>query len=395
MFIHNFKYALKTLFKNKMLIFWTFLFPIILGVFFNMAFSNIENSEKLEIIDIAIVDEEEYRVDDFYKEIFETLSSGDKKLFNVNYVSLEEAKDKLLEKEISGYIIYLDNPKLVVANSGINETVIRNVLEEIEDTKDIINNLVQLKVQEEILKNPEVLNYMESLTARIYEEAVNELNNVQVNVKDISKSNLSYTMIEYYTLIAMTCLYGGLLGMTAINKCLPNMSSNGKRVSIAPTKKSTMIVSSVLASYIVQLIGLSLLFLFTIFVIKVDYGRNLGLVVLLACVGSLAGLLLGVMIASVIKAHENLKLGIIISVTMLGCFLSGMMGITMKYLVDTKMPIVNKLNPASMITDGFYALYYYETTERYFFNIFSLLLVAGILFFISYMFLRRQKYDNI
>ena len=123
-----------------------------------MAFSNIENSEKLEIIDIAIVDEEEYRVDDFYKEIFETLSSGDKKLFNVNYVSLEEAKDKLLEKEISGYIIYLDNPKLVVANSGINETVIRNVLEEIEDTKDIINNLVQLKVQEEILKNPEVLN---------------------------------------------------------------------------------------------------------------------------------------------------------------------------------------------------------------------------------------------
>ena len=183
--------------------------------------------------------------------------------------------------------------------------------------------------------------------------------------------------------------------MTAINKCLPNMSSNGKRVSIAPTKKSTMIVSSVLASYIVQLIGLSLLFLFTIFVIKVDYGRNLGLVVLLACVGSLAGLLLGVMIASVIKAHENLKLGIIISITMLGCFLSGMMGITMKYLVDTKMPIVNKLNPASMITDGFYALYYYETTERYFFNIFSLLLVAGILFFISYMFLRRQKYDNI
>ena len=48
-----------------------------------MAFSNIENSEKLEIIDIAIVDEEEYRVDDFYKEIFETLSSGDKKLFKI------------------------------------------------------------------------------------------------------------------------------------------------------------------------------------------------------------------------------------------------------------------------------------------------------------------------
>ena len=55
MFIHNFKYALKTLFRDKMLIFWTFAFPIILGTFFNMAFSNIENSEKLEIINLQLL----------------------------------------------------------------------------------------------------------------------------------------------------------------------------------------------------------------------------------------------------------------------------------------------------------------------------------------------------
>ena len=52
MFIHNFKYSLKTLFRNKMLIFWTFAFPIILGTMFNLAFSNIANSEKFDIIDI-------------------------------------------------------------------------------------------------------------------------------------------------------------------------------------------------------------------------------------------------------------------------------------------------------------------------------------------------------
>ena len=46
MFIHNLKYTIKTLFKNKVLIFWTFAFPIILGVFFNMAFSNIEKEIK-------------------------------------------------------------------------------------------------------------------------------------------------------------------------------------------------------------------------------------------------------------------------------------------------------------------------------------------------------------
>ena len=47
MFTHNFIYSLKVLLKNKMLIFWTFAFPILLGIFFNMAFSDIEKNEKL------------------------------------------------------------------------------------------------------------------------------------------------------------------------------------------------------------------------------------------------------------------------------------------------------------------------------------------------------------
>ena len=92
---------------------------------------------------------------------------------------------------------------------------------------------------------------------------------------------------------------------------------------------------------------------------------------------------------------DNVKTGIIIAITMLGCFLSGMMGITMKYIIDKNIPIINKLNPASMITDGFYSLYYYDTLDRYIFDIGSLLIFAFVLIAISYISLRRQKYDSI
>ena len=111
--------------------------------------------------------------------------------------------------------------------------------------------------------------------------------------------------------------------------------------------------------------------------------------------GSFAGLTLGVAVATLIKTNENTKIGILIAVTMLGCFLSGMMGITMKYVVDTNAPIINKVNPVSMITDGFYSLYYYDTLERYFFNIVSLLIFSIVAIAISYRGLRRQKYDSI
>ena len=80
---------------------------------------------------------------------------------------------------------------------------------------------------------------------------------------------------------------------------------------------------------------------------------------------------------------------------MLGSFLSGMMGITLKYVIDKNIPIINKINPISMITDGFYSLYYYNSLNRYYFNIISLLIVSTILIIISILSLRRQQYDSI
>lgn len=400
MFIHNLKYSFKTLLKNKMLIFWTFAFPIILGTFFKMAFSNIENSEKLDIIDIAIVENDEFNNNEIFKETFKELSddSNEEKLFNTKYVTEDEVKELLKNDEITGYLIIKDEPSIIVNTSGINETIFKYVIEEITQTENMIENIVPSKVEEkveDIMSGKVEYTSYEDVYKQIYDEIVDMMESNNANILDVSNSKLSYTMIEFYTLIAMACLYGAILGLTAINQNLPNMSNNGKRVAMSPTPKYKVILSSVIASYGVQLIGIALLFIYTIFVLKVDYGTNLLLIILLACVGCLAGLSMGVAIASVFKANENLKTGIIISVTMLWCFLSGMMGVTMKYIVDKNVPIVNKLNPASMITDGFYSLYYYNTLDRYYFNVISLLAFASLMIIISIISLRRQKYDNI
>ncbi len=392
MFIHNLKYSFKTLFADKMLIFWTFAFPIILGTFFNMAFSNIENSEKLEIINIAIIDNENFKNNETYIESFKELSDekNEDRLFSIQYTNEKEAKELLQNDNIIGYMILEERPKIVVKENGINETIFKYVTEEIAQTTNIINNIAEEEIKKEILTG----NYNID-NEKIYKNILEMIQKQEANIEDISNDNLSYTMIEFYTLIAMTCLYSGILGVVAINKNLANMSSNGKRVSVAPIPKKTIVLSSVIASYVTQLIGLTLLFIYTIFVLKVNYGTNLPLIILLGIVGSLAGLSMGIAIGSVLKTNETIKTGIIMSVTMLGCFLSGMMGITMKYIIDKNIPIINKINPASMITDGFYSLYYYDTLDRFYFNIASLLVFSFIMIVISYFSLRRQKYDSI
>lgn len=389
MFTHNFKYSLKVLFRNKALIFWTYIFPLILALLFNLAFKDIESNEVLKTIDIAVVNSESFENDTIAKNILKELSSEENKIFNIEYTDLEKSKELLENKEISGYIIYDNDIKIVINNNGINETILKYTLDEIQNTKNMVNIMLTSSITKEINNGNININYNE-----IYNNIMNKISNTNIKLNDISNKNLSYTMIEYYTLIAMAALYGSMLSMYITNYNDARMCPVGKRKNISPTNKMTLIVSGLLSSYIVQLIGMFILFMFMIFILKIEFIK-LGKVIFLSLLSSLAGLSLGVFVSSVFKAKENTKTGIIITITMICCYLSGMMGITMKYIIDTNIPIINKINPANMITDALYSLYYYEDNIRYSFNIISLIIFSTIMILISYLKLRREKYDSI
>lgn len=393
MFIHNFKYSLKTLFRNKTLIFWTFAFPIVLGTLFNLAFKDIEKNEMLEIIDIAVVDNSEFENNTYFKESLKTLSdkSNENKLFNIKYTNLKKSKELLDKKKITAYLLFQNNDvKIVVNSKGINETITRFVIDDITSQQEMITSLTAEQASSYYKTGKTDFDYQ-----KVYKEVINLVNQNNIKLNNISNSNLSYTMIEYYTLLAMACLYGAMISIFITNKNSANITNAGKRTTISPVHKKTMLLSSFLASYIVQILGILIIFLYTIFVLKVDYGNNIFLVMLLLSLGSLAGLTLGIALGTLLKANETTKTGILIAITMFFSFLSGMMGITMKYVIDTNVPILNLINPAAMITDGFYSLYYYDTLNRFYFNIISLIVFSIIMLAISYQGLRREKYDSI
>ncbi len=385
MFFHNFIYSLKVLLGNKTLIFWSFAFPIVLGFLFNLAFKDIEKNESFNTFDIAIIESPQFSDDVFYKEAYKSLSNGDDRIFNITMTNKDDAEKMLADKEITGYLEFADSVSITVNQSGIYETILRFVVDEIESNKKMISTLVKDKLQ--TAKPNEVANIIEGIKDKVI--------NGNATVIDKTRDNMSYTMIEYYTLIAMSALYGGVISMYIINLKLANMGSVGKRTAVAAIKKGTLIISSLLASYLVQLVEIALIFIFTVFVLHVDYGNEIGFVILTSLVGSLAGLALGVLVATLFKTNENAKIGILIAITMLGCFLSGMMGITMKYIVDTYAPFVNMINPSSLITDAFYALYYYGVNNRFIQDILSLIIISALMIILSWRGLRRQKYDAV
>ena len=382
MFFHNVKYNLKALFKNKGLIFWSFAFPIIMATLFNMAFGNWEESEKFTSINIGIVTNEYFDNNIIAKNVFNSLSDGDNKIFNITYASKDEVTNLLTDKKIEGIIEYTNsNPSIIINSNSVSSTIIKSVVDEIETNNTIFSDLIK--------SGKYASNDMEEQVNRIIER----INSTTINIKDISVKKLDIAVIEYYSLLAMTCLYGGFIAMSAISNSLASASNRGKRVAISPIKKSTAILSSLCASFIVQLIG-ALLLLIYINIIGVNLHTNLISLFIITILGVLAGISIGLIVSVMINKSEDTKLGIIIAISMALSVLSGMTGVSLKYVIDSKIPFINKINPAAMITDGLYAVYY-ENSARFLNNIISLIIFISLLIVISILYMRRKKYDNI
>lgn len=382
MVFHNVKYNLKALFKNKGLIFWSFAFPIIMATLFNMAFGNWEKSEKFTSINIGIVTNEYFDNNIIAKNVFNSLSDGDNKIFNITYASKDEVTNLLTDKKIEGIIEYTNsNPNIIINSNSVSSTIIKSVVDEIETNNTIFSDLIK--------SGKYASNDMEEQVNKIIER----INSTTINIKDISVKKLDIAVIEYYSLLAMTCLYGGFIAMSAISNSLASASNRGKRVAISPIKKSMAILSSLCASFIVQLIG-ALLLLIYINIIGVNLHTNLISLFVITILGVLSGISIGLIVSVMINKSEDTKLGIIIAISMALSVLSGMTGVSLKYVIDSKIPFINEINPTAMITDGLYAVYY-ENSARFLNNIISLIIFISLLIVISILYMRRKKYDNI
>ena len=420
MFLHNLKYNFKILTHNKPLLFWNFIFIIAMSIFFRLTFSNVYNTETFSTLNVAVVKNDEYQKDQYFSHVISKLektnldsstinsekdTTNSQKLLQISYVNTVKEADALLEnKQVIGTIEIKNlQPILKFKSTGIRETILKKIIEELLDKRTIFNNLlseIQPQITQQIkqsIKNPNKVDFkqIESQINQSIGSKIKELNQNTLSFNSVSSKKLDYTIIEYFTLIAMSCFSSAYFSIFLISSILANMSEHGKRISVSPAKKRTLILSSMLSAFITHLILLCLIFSFNIFILKVNYGQNLPEIILISILGSIAGISFGLLIGSLIKTSYEIKINLTTFFQLFCCFLSGMMGPSIKYLVDTNFPLINHLNPANMIVDGLYSLQIYDNLNRYNFNIISLILFSAFCLIISVIVIRKQKYAQL
>ena len=90
-----------------------------------------------------------------------------------------------------------------------------------------------------------------------------------------------------------------------------------------------------------------------------------------------------------------MKGAIFMSITMTCSFLSGLMVGSMRILVETYCPIINRINPCALITDTFYSLAIYDSLERYTRNVITLFILSILFAIGGFLLTRRKKYANL
>lgn len=375
MFIHIFINKLKTMLRNKPMIFWTFIFPIILGTFFNLAFSNIAESEKLNKIEIAVVEEKK---NDNLELIINNLSKeSDYQIFNTRYVDENEARELLKNNEISGYIKMSDDVEVIVKENSLEQTVMKYVIDQYYQMSSVTKNSIAF--------NKDMLN---NGIIKVFNENKNYL-------VDTSNKNTDYTVNYFYTLIGMTCIFGGFFGMFTVNQTEANLSKKGARTAVAPVHKIKILIAGLLASVLIQYTETLLLIAYLTLILGINFGTKILYILIISFFGVLAGISIGILIAVATKLSETLKTVTLITYTITCSFLAGMMIVDMKYIIAKNAPLLAKINPVNMITDGFYSLYCYDTLNRFWSNVISLGIFTIVMMTISYIFVRRKKYDSI
>ena len=64
-------------------------------------------------------------------------------------------------------------------------------------------------------------------------------------------------------------------------------------------------------------------------------------------------------------------------------------------LIAREAPLLAAVNPATVVTDLFYSLYYYDALGPYLVKAATLLAMAAVLIVASLAFVRRQRYASI
>lgn len=379
--LHLLKYRFLQIIRDFSRMFWALAFPIILGTFFYLSFGNLglklTGESAWDAVKVAVIEEDSSSENARAFAAFLEQMNGD--TLDIQAITSEtEAIEALDEEQIQGIYYVKETPSLTVAKNGLGESILTSVL-----TNYNQNSSMFLEIA---MKHPENI-----------QKAMNTMEDCHQTTREVSLGGKSMdpNMQYFFALIAYACLSGAFLGVRSSFDSQANLSALGARRSITPTHKLKLVLIDMMVLFLIHFFNILILNLYVSKVLGISLGDNIGELLLVDFMGSMIGVCIGLAIGCVGKFSQGMKDGLTVLITLFPGFLAGLMFGNMKNLIELHCPIINRINPAAVLSDAFYCMGVYNDMERF---ARCLLILAGmsvLLFIIAFLGVRRERYDSI
>lgn len=379
--LHLFRYRFVQTIRNSSNMFWALLFPIILGTLFYLSFGSagLESTgeSRWDEIKVAVVKDTDPSENAQAFEGFLTQMDGE--TLDIQDISTEsEALSALNEETISGIFYVRDTPSLTVAKNGLNESILTSVLESYNQNAAMFREIAMTHPE----KLPDAL------------DAMNDYRNTTAEVS-LGGKDLNPNVQYFFALVAYACLSGAFLGVQSSIDGQANISALGARRSITPTHKLTLILIDMAVLFIIHFFNILILCLYITHVLGISLGNDVGALLLVDFMGSMIGVCLGVAIGCLARISYGMKTGVCVLFTLFPGFLAGLMFGNMKNIIELHCPIINRINPAAVLSDAFYCMGIYNDMERFTRCLVILAVMSTLLLTVAFLGIRRERYDSI
>lgn len=378
MFIRLFTYRLRVLLRNRSLLFWTFAFPVVLGLLFNLAFSDLDKIGTVEQSTVGIVSSSEENQERF-EAVLKEIKQDDKVIFRSKEMTKKKAQNQLSNDKISGYFeIDNKNIELFVSKSDTQQTVLKEVLNQYLQNTNKVETLMA--------------------TGQVQPQEVSQLLQQENYVKDGNGTgNFNLKSFYFFTLVGMTIMYGFMWGLRNANDQQANQSPEGLRLCLIPRNKLLVSTANMLASFILFYVQTVLILLFYRFVYQVEFGDHWNYILLVCGLGAFTAISFGTLIGNALsKLDFQQKISIGISISMIMSFLAGMMGSqSIKYWIDVNLPFLGRINIVNLISESLYQLFYYQSLNPFYINLMWLAGFGVVFILLNYSFERKVQYDHL
>lgn len=307
------------------------------------------------------------------------LTAMDGEILDIQEVKDEkDAKKKLENDEILGIYYVKDTPSLTITKNGVNQSILTSLLNTYNQNSYLFKEIA--------MTHPERLA-----------EAVSSMqtNGSSITEKNVGGKTLDPTVLYFFALIAYACMSGAYLGIEAVHDTQANLSALGARRSITPYRKQLLVFVDMLVLIFIHFINVMILTFYLNKILGINLGDNFPAIFATNFMGALIGICLGLMIGCIGKLTFAAKIGICTATTLLLGFLSGLMFGNMKDVVEQNVPILNRINPAAVLSDAYYCISVYNDTARYQRCMITLLIMSLLFLGIAFLGVRRDRYDSI